>query len=72
MSRANGRDAIRVCNCAECGVELVSSHLGSEVAGRIKGRPYCGQCLQVELPRGGRPSEADLGLTDEDAEEAAE
>lgn len=46
---------IKACNCAECGVELRSvwrggSPIDTEVAGRIKGRPYCCSCLRPHRP----------------------
>ena len=36
----------KVCNCAGCGKELRTRSAHTEVKGRIKGRPYCGGCLE--------------------------
>lgn len=49
------RPIVKVCNCAECGQELRSfwlngQRIGTTVAGRIKGRPYCLLCLTVHPP----------------------
>lgn len=43
-------DDVKVCNCAECGKELFFRSSGSQVAGRIKGRPYCENCLETHSP----------------------
>jgi len=47
---------VKICNCAECGKELTVCKLESQVAGRIKGRPYCSDCLEVLTPSSGTPS----------------
>lgn len=61
MGKSNSGD-IRYCNCAGCGTELLGdssenlaialryyrfSDLPRMVTGRIMGRPYCLNCLQV-------------------------
>lgn len=53
------KDEVRVCNCAECNKPLYTYPDGkTDVAGRIKGRPYCRRCLgEPEEPKvhGGIP-----------------
>ena len=56
-------DDAKVCNCAECGVLLVSEEESQRlkeslylppriIHGRIKGRPYCASCLELTDPEG--------------------
>lgn len=59
MSIKVGDDA-RMCNCAECGRELLAKEDAwrikegmrkmNVVAGRMHGRPYCHTCLTVRRP----------------------
>lgn len=44
---------VKVCNCANCGKELIVREKISDVAGRIKGRPYCSGCLEAHKPPAG-------------------
>lgn len=61
-----GRDEVRMCNCASCGVEMLGRcELGwyaaatererkampPMTAGRVDGRPYCLRCLCVTYKR---------------------
>lgn len=44
-------EELRFCNCAGCREELKSvfkngERIRSQIAGRIKGRPYCENCLR--------------------------
>ena len=55
-------NSLKICNCAECGKELVARRSAPQVmllatltenasppglvAGKIKGRPYCQSCLR--------------------------
>lgn len=41
-------DEVKVCNCAECGDELIISSTRNEVGGRINGRPYCKACIEAK------------------------
>lgn len=48
---SHGTADARACNCAACGEELVTYYLGqrciySDVAGRVRSRPYCKDCLE--------------------------
>lgn len=68
---------VKLCDCAECGKELLGSsmfcqlrelsdeqrqNLPSLVVGRIKGRPYCATCLNLcKLPPGRGTREDDGG-----------
>jgi 23S rRNA pseudoU1915 N3-methylase RlmH len=36
------REGVRCVNCAGCGKEITAE----EIAGHIKGRPYCNGCLE--------------------------
>lgn len=55
--RAELAKEAKFCNCAECGVEILST-----IAYRMKGRPYCPQCTQPKyLPETGcRASKDDI------------
>ena len=50
---------VKICNCAECNVKM-SKSLTTKVkdvvplGGRIKDRPYCGECLVSYHGIGGR------------------
>jgi hypothetical protein len=35
------------CNCAQCGQLMVSTPSGTDVAGRVNGRPFCKRCLPI-------------------------
>ena len=56
------KDDLRVCNCAQCKVELVARDQSVEgrtyklkvVWGRLRDRPYCRECFRARVPKGPR------------------
>jgi hypothetical protein len=66
---SNYPDWLKLVNCAQCNRELCGESMqgrvyGAEfpplVRGRIKGRPYCGLCLEVRpIPERADPSDED-------------
>jgi hypothetical protein len=69
------RDDWLMCNCSQCGVELLAQSMRATlaagvltiddpgfVAGRIFGRPFCAGCLRVRpIPAGAGKAEDDGG-----------
>ena len=67
----------RICNCASCNKELVSlfvkgERTSTDIAGRIKGRPYCAGCLEIREPPAGIVHGGDLNPGWENAVKAME
>ena len=77
-------EIIKYVNCAGCGAELLGkstpyadavlavfrSYLRPRVMGRIRGRPYCGKCLDHHQPpdrHGIRPNICDISPWQENA-----
>lgn len=63
-------DDLLVCDCAQCGRELLARsmipHFGPDdrppmpfVAGRLNGRPYCPGCFEPRVIPPGRPTPLD-------------